>query len=1758
MKSRISLSLIISAVLFFAGGLILASATGPKASRPVPGSGSLKTSAPAKSREQVGQSRAAASAGVPGQSVTVLPDGRLFIAGGEGEKSPLSTALVKDLRSGATAKVAAGLRRGRAWHSATMLPDGNILILGGVGAGGAVVDAAELFNPETQQFELLPSTGLTPRAYHTATLLTDGRVLVAGGLSEKGRQLSKVELWDPRTKTASTLPSKLQLTRQKHRATLLPDGGVMLWGGFDNSGAKVRSAEVFDPASQTINGASDSTPPDDGGAPYLIASLPENGTVDVPVDGPVALRFSAPVKAETLNGETLTITGPQGVTAAKIVPAEGGMLAFLTPREKLQPGTNYTLQLFGPVGENELPLSSSAISFTTAGEQEQEKSVARYDDEDWLPSADNLRGNWRSKKPDSRQQALPPLQAAPGVTALAGQVLLLNGKPLANVTLQVGDKTARTDDTGRFLLTHLAQGRQVLRIDGRTASRPGKAYGFFRVGVNITVGKTNALGFTIWMPKLDTAHAVKLASPTTSEVSVTNPQIPGLELRLPPQTIIRDIDGRTVTKLSITPIPTNQPPFPLPVGVSVPVFFTIQPGGSRIIPPRARLIYPNFTNERPGTRIDFWNYEPEEKGWYIYGQGTVSADGRQVIPDPGVVLYELTGAMVSQPSNAPRQGPKRRGAKDGDPVDLATGLFVYNKTDLALPGVVPITLSRTYRQQDTVSRPFGIGMTHPYEIFLVGDYGPWTYVDLILPDGGRIHYDRISPGTNWGDAVYEHTASPTEFYKSQIKWNGNGWDLTLKNGTVFVFPESEAAPLPRYAALTGVRDRYGNVLNLTRDANKNLTRISSPSGRWMEFTYDSANRITQARDNAGRTVGYEYDSGGRMWKVTDVSGGVTEYGYDSLHRMLTVKDPRGIVYLTNEYDADDRIKKQTQADGTTYLFDYTFDSGTGTVTQTDVTDPRGNVRRVTFNPSGYPLTDTYAVGKPEQQTITYERQAVTNKVLNVTDPLGRKTTYAYDSMGNLTDVTRFAETSSASTTHLTYDTRFNEVATVTDPLQHATTFVYDERGNLSSTTDPLNHQSTFTYNSAGQMLTATDPLGHTAQFVYDSGDLVEVRDPLSRSVTMFFDGAGRVVRTTDPAGRATRYEYDAFNQVKKTIDALGGMTSFAYDPNGNLLSVTDARGKVTSYTYDQMDRPITRTDPLQGASSVASSEYDEAGRLKKVTDRRGKVTTYAYDNLGRLKFLGFGTTVSGGVTSYESSISYTLDAYGRITQAADTASGTITRSYNDLARTWSETTPQGTVGYSYDAAGRLVGKTVTGQSAISYAYDGADRLTGITQGASVVGFGYDDAGRRVSLTLPNGVVTEYGYDAASQLTSLKYKNGGVTLGGLAYEYDDAGRRAKVGGSFARTSLPNALTSSSHDDANRLTQRGAATLTYDASGNLTSDGANTYTWDARGQLASISGAVSASFQYDAFGRRTSKTVNGQATAYLYDGANVAQEQTGGAASANMLTGSIDEVFQRTDASGTRAPLNDAGWSTLALSDGNGAVRTEYTYDPFGTAVAFGDPSSNASQYTGRENDQTGLYNYRNRYYSPALQRFISEDPIGFEGGDVNVYAYVANDPVNSADPMGLSLWRTIFRVFSQEGKLIKQVNELKRGKVLKEVGKGLEEAGEHAIVKAENEAARDALAKGLSGNGKMRGPEKHPGYPEHVHPDTGPHSGTHVQTAPPGRLAALGMLLAPQSITLSGRKDVTDGQFLSAALWDIASGIDPICITDAIGWYYDID
>ncbi len=208
----------------------------------------------------------------------------------------------------------------------------------------------------------------------------------------------------------------------------------------------------------------------------------------------------------------------------------------------------------------------------------------------------------------------------------------------------------------------------------------------------------------------------------------------------------------------------------------------------------------------------------------------------------------------------------------------------------------------------------------------------------------------------------------------------------------------------------------------------------------------------------------------------------------------------------------------------------------------------------------------------------------------------------------------------------------------------------------------------------------------------------------------------------------------------------------------------------------------------------------------------------------------------------------------------------------------------------------------------------------------------------------------------------------------------------MGGTYARTNLPAALSSATYDDANQITTWGGAPFTYDANGSLVNDGARSYTWNARNELTALAGAATATFGYDGAGRRRTKTVASVATQFLYDGLNPVQELSAGGPSANLLTGlGLDEFFTRTDAAGARHYLSDALGSTAALVDGAGAIQTSYSYEPVGGTTASGASTSNTFAFTGREHDDTGLSFHRARFYDPRAQRFISEDPLGIVGG-----------------------------------------------------------------------------------------------------------------------------------------------------------------------------
>lgn len=1569
---------------------------------------------------------------LPGQSATLMQDGRWLLIGGEKEGIRLATAELWDPRTATTAPLESGLSTARSGHSATILPNGTVLILGGSREGGEVVPTAEIYDPLKLTFTEAGNVGLLARTQHSATLLTDGRVLVAGGILPDGTISDSIEFIESWTMKATAGVESLRAPRFGHSARLLADGNVLLWGGSGVDGAPQSGGEVY----ESVTGLSrrvDKLPEQGGGEPRVVLSSPEDGESGVRLGATLVVRFSRPVRPQTVGTGTVELKAGENPVRAKVVSAEGGLLLFVTPFKPLARGTEYRCQLDG-VADEAMSITPIEIRFTTEGSA---IAVGSSDEgPEWTPDSRNLDGDWTSGREASSVEGSAELRAPDGATAVSGQVRSLDGRPLAKVELRLGGLETRTDETGRFLLVGVAAGQQELIIHGQPASTKTETYGMFEVGLFVREGRTNVLPYTIWMPVIDTVASTSIEGASRQAVVAKTPRMPGLEIHIPARTVLRvppahDLvhggdaghgahhahsakaagpKGRALESLSVTALPIDRPPFPAPFGMYM--MFTFQTHGAQVESldgasnPGVRIVYPNYPALPTGTRVSLWSHD-SSVGWYVYGEGEVSENGEQIIPDPGVGLFRLNCGQAFGPlSGAPGSGPQPIGPKgeDGDPVDLSTGLFVYKKIDVSIPDVIPIVITRTYRQNDAANRTFGKGTSAPYDLFLVADsidYYSATFVDLVLPDGGRIRFDRTSPIGSTDE--FEHIASPSPFYKSTLVGGApeGGWQIRLKDGTVYYFKTyhytgTESAS-PRLESIT---DRYGNQLRIVREelSPHKITRIVSPNGRWVDFSHDASGSVSSITDNIGRTVTYEYDLQNRLTKVTNQAGGFVEYTYDSAHRMLTSKDPRGIVYLTNEYDTVGRVSRQIQADLSTFEFDYTLDENTQKIIQTDVTNPRGFVHRATFNSVGAMITEIFAVGTAVEQAYTIERNG-SNFVLSVTDALGRITAFGYDGLGNRTSVTTLATTAAALTTTVTYESAFNQPLTFTDTLGRTTTVTYDSLGSPSSIAEPGELPVTFEFNAFGLPESATYGTS-SAQFEYRAGEQVAVQHSAGPGGRRVVDAAGRTIRVVDALGSVSRREYDATNRMTAVIDNSGNATLFDYDASGNLLNVEDAAGNETTYVVDSMNRVETRTDP----SNVSETfDYDENGNLVTHTDRRGIVTTRQYDALDRLTQVA----ISGG----GGTIDYGYDAGNRLTSVIDSVSGTTTFVYDLRNRLLSETTPRGTVSWTYDNGGRRLTMQATGQDVVTYGYNAADRVTSITQGFRSATFEYDAQMRRSALNVSTGVRVEYAWDEASRPVGIAYFEDGAPIGDLTYEFDAASRVVATGGSLARTELPQEIADTGISPGNRLTEVDSQVLTYDAAGNLVGDGTLTYSWNSRNQLATVTGpGVAASFSYDALGRRTAKTVNGVTTEYLHDGGSVIREAVSGGATTNVLLGlGVDETLVRYGSGNDRTTLADSLGSTVATVDDSGANDAEFTYGPFGETTSSGSSDASAPQYTGRENDGTGLYYYRARYYSPSLKRFISEDPIGFAGGSANLYAYVGNSPTNFRDPSGLVAW-----------------------------------------------------------------------------------------------------------------------------------------------------
>jgi RHS repeat-associated protein len=233
-----------------------------------------------------------------------------------------------------------------------------------------------------------------------------------------------------------------------------------------------------------------------------------------------------------------------------------------------------------------------------------------------------------------------------------------------------------------------------------------------------------------------------------------------------------------------------------------------------------------------------------------------------------------------------------------------------------------------------------------------------------------------------------------------------------------------------------------------------------------------------------------------------------------------------------------------------------------------------------------------------------------------------------------------------------------------------------------------------------------------------------------------------------------------------------------------------------------------------------------------------------------------------------------------------------------------------------------------------------------------------------------------------------------------------------------------------NDQDQLCEYGGFTYTYNPRGQLESksDGAATtdYTYDGLGRLKRVTEpGMDLHYVHDALGRRIGKLRDGNLEkGWLYaDALNpIAQLDSSGNIEATFIYGSrahVPDAMVMTDGTVYRFITDHLGSVRLVVNAETGAVVQRMDYDAFGRVLNAVNPGFQPFGFAGGlYDDDTGLVRFGARDYDAYSGKWTAKDPVLFEGGSENLYAYVADDPVNFLDPLGLSPMDCFKKKFSE--------------------------------------------------------------------------------------------------------------------------------------------
>ena len=817
-----------------------------------------------------------------------------------------------------------------------------------------------------------------------------------------------------------------------------------------------------------------------------------------------------------------------------------------------------------------------------------------------------------------------------------------------------------------------------------------------------------------------------------------------------------------------------------------------------------------------------------------------------------------------------------------DPVNLSTGNFIYDRTDLEVGGRESFAFRRFYNAINAHRGVLGKDWNHNYEVHLEFSDGEAV---LLREDGKeeRFFWEK--------DRYLSLFASEGALEKEK-----NGYTYRTRAQKTYRF-DKEGKCLET-ESLTGSRITFA----YEEEAPFRLVKVQKETGEFFAFFYDTEGMLERVEDHAGRGVAYKYQ--GELLKETTLPDGTAfRYGYTPQGKLEQVENPRGIVTVENFFDEENRTTLQKFPDGT--QMSYTYDEEKKTVELTE----RNGSRVVYVHDDKY--RDVKHIHSNGEERFAYNQN--NQKTLYV-DRLGNKTQYAYDPAGNLVRVIdalgnkteiRYGEKNEPTGIRINgkeklcgeYDAqgrlvktkdalgnetgiRYNEAGRPEEIRQADGSLVrlsYDDRGNITELRDAQGNRTCYAYDDLNRMTESIDGKGNVTRYTYDiMGNVTRIENAEGNSQSYEYNASGKVTKVTDFDGESIQREYNVLNRPSKAIDKEGRETLLTYDSMWNLARVTAPDGGQTTYIYNEhnllsrvkhadgskvrytYDANGNRTGEEDENGAKTRFTYDALGRVVEVNGEEGLHYAYRYDGEGNLIHAedALGNTVSmeydanGNLVKETSPLgesrSYTYTPLGDVESITDEAGRRIRYSYHPGGQLKAICYPDGREeAFAYDANGNLESHTLATGFTLTYTYDSMDRIREIRgSGGEKKCYTYDALGNVTSMTDGNGNTTRYGYTLSGQLTKVTDTLGNET----EYRYDVCDRLIEIRQYGEDGSLKDGaditgmdgelLEAEKRNGRNRICQitryardiRGRVTEVTDALGQKES-----YTYDPKGQL-----------------------------------------------------------------------------------------------------------------------------------------------------------------------------------------------------------------------------------------------------------------------------------------------------------------------------------